>query len=159
MLKNLEDVSKEALDKKASLYEKINSSNINGLADSFEDFFSEYNLDNLFKTDPTALSYFDELADKVGKTTEAGKNITIFGQKVEELDKQFETGKITATQYFEGINKQIDSIDLDKIDLMYGGFSNYFVQKLIDNLPRKIIEDILKSVISSDSFSFAFFNK
>lgn len=39
------------------------------------------------------------------------------------------------------------------IDLMYGGFSNYFVQKLIDNLPRKIIEDILKSVISSDSFS------
>lgn len=39
------------------------------------------------------------------------------------------------------------------IDLMYGGFSNYFVQKLIDNLPRKIIEDIIKSLISSNSFS------
>lgn len=159
LLKNLEDVSKEALDKKASLYEKINSSNINGLADSFEDFFSEYNLDNLFKTDPTALSYFDELADKVGKTTEAGKNITIFGQKVEELDKQFETGKITATQYFEGINKQIDSIDLDKIDLMYGGIKNFntMLSSIAGNT-ASYIETIMNSFGSGNMEEFEFFD-
>ena len=42
----------------------------------------------------------------------------------------------------------------DKIvDLMYGGFSNYFVQKLIENLPLKYIEEILNQIITSESFT------
>lgn len=123
-LAELEDVSKQALEKRQLLYDEINKSNINGLAETFNEFFSEYDLDNVFKTDPTALSYFDDLVEKVGKTTEAGQNIKRFGMQLDALDEQFETGKINATQYFDGINKQIDSIDIDKIDSMYGSISN-----------------------------------
>lgn len=39
------------------------------------------------------------------------------------------------------------------VDLMYGGFSNYFVQKLIDNLSKKHIEEILNAIIASNSFT------
>ena len=34
------------------------------------------------------------------------------------------------------------------VDLMYGGFSNYFVQKLIDNLSKKHIEEIINAIIA-----------
>lgn len=39
------------------------------------------------------------------------------------------------------------------IDLMYGGFSNYFIQKLIDKLAIKQIEEIIIQIINSNSFS------
>ena len=39
------------------------------------------------------------------------------------------------------------------VDLMYGGFSNYFVQKLIDNLSKKHIEEIINAIIASHSFT------
>lgn len=125
LLKQLEDISKQTLDKKQILLNKINESNINGLQDTFTEFFGKYDLSNVFKTDPTALSYFDNLIEKVGKTTEAGKNIAAFGNQLDILDEQFETGKISATQYFDGINKQIDSIDINKVDELYGSIENF----------------------------------
>lgn len=38
------------------------------------------------------------------------------------------------------------------IDLMYGGFSNYFCQKLIDKLSLKKVEEIIIRIINSNSF-------
>lgn len=159
ILDNMEDISKQVLDKKEQLYNKINSSNINGLADTFEEFFSKYDLSNIFKTDPTAFSYFDDLVEKVGRTTEAGKNIELFGRKIDELDEQFETGKINAKQYFDGINKQIDAIDIDKIDSMYGGVKNLnsMMTSLMSN-SASYIGTLMNSFSSGNMDDFEFFD-
>lgn len=125
ILAQMEDISKKALEKKQVLYDAINKSNINGLAETFEDFFAEYDLNSVFKTDPTALSYFDDLVEKAGKTTTAGRNIAAFGQQLDALDEKFETGQITAQEYFGGINEQIDKIDLNKVDSLYGSVENF----------------------------------
>lgn len=125
LLQQLEDVSKQTLDKQQSLVDKVNKSNINGLQDTFTKYFEKYSISNIFKTDSTALSYFDNLVEAAGKGSIAGKNIEALGNKLDILDEQFETGQINATQYFDGINKQIDGLDTKKIDELYGSVQNF----------------------------------
>lgn len=159
ILNEMEDISKQALDKKQFLYDKIKESNVRGLADTFNDFFKQYDLTNTFKTDPTSLSYFDDLVKKVGKTTEVGKNIQDFGNKLDLLDEQFETGKINATQYFDGINKQIDSIDVDKVDSLYGGIQNLntMMSSMLSN-SASYIGTLMNSFSSGNIDDFEFFD-
>ena len=152
MIEELETETKAILNAKEKLYSKTgNDSELVGLLD---EFFQEYDVQNLFKTDPTSLSYFDDLVKKVDETSIAGKNIAEFGKQLDILDNQFETGEISATQYFDRINKQIDSIDLNKIDEMYGGIKNFntmlasmasnttnYVQTLIDSFSSGNMDD------------------
>lgn len=62
------------------------------------------------------------------------------------LQEKVNNNKLFAKNLYISIKDKI-------VDLMYGGFSNYFVQKLIENLPLKYIEEILNQIISSESFT------
>ena len=62
------------------------------------------------------------------------------------LQEKVNNNKLFAKNLYISIKDKI-------VDLMYGGFSNYFVQKLIENLPLKNIEEILNQIISSESFT------
>lgn len=157
MMAELETETKAILNAKEELYKKAgDNSELIGLLD---DYFKQYDIKNLFKTDPTAFSYFDDLVEKVGRTTEAGKNIEAFGKTIDDLDNQFETGKINAKQYFEGINKQIDSIDIDKIDSMYGGIQNLnsMMTSLMSN-SANYIGTLMNSFSSGNMDDFEFFD-
>ena len=153
LLNDIEEQTKILLDKKESLYSR--TGNDTELIELLNDFFEENDVQSLFKTDPTAFSYFDELVEKTNETnTFAGENIRAFGEKLDILDKQFETGQINAKQYFDGINKQIDSIDLNKINEMYGSVENFntmltsmsantasYVQTLMDSFASGDMDD------------------
>ena len=153
LLNELEEQSKIVLDAKEELYKK--AGNDSEFIELLDGFFEEYDIESLFKTDPTAFSYFDELVEKTNETnTFAGENIRAFAEKLDILDKQFETGQINAKQYFDGINKQIDSIDLNKINEMYGSVENFnamltsmsantasYVQTLIDSFASGDMDD------------------
>ena len=158
LLNQLEEQTKIVLDAKEKLYEKAgNDSELIGLLD---DFFEEYDIGSLFKTDPTAFSYFDDLIKKTSETNKtAGDNIKAFSNQLDILDRQFETGQINATQYFDGINKQIDSIDLNKIDAMYGSTKNFntMLTSMAANTTN-YVQTLMDSFASGNMDDFEFFD-
>lgn len=157
LLAQLEEETKLILNAKEELYGKAKGDS--KLIELLDEFFSKYDMGSLFKTDPTAFSYFDDLLKAVDKTTKAGKNIEAFGNQLDLLDKQFETGQINATQYFDGINKQIDSIDLDKIDELYGSMSNFntMISSMAGN-SASYVQTLLNSFSSGTIEDFEFFD-
>lgn len=158
LLNQLEEQTKIVLDAKEKLYKKAgNDSELIGLLD---DFFEEYDIGSLFKTDPTAFSYFDDLIKKTSETNKAaGDNIKAFSNQLDILDRQFETGQINATQYFDGINKQIDSIDLNKIDAMYGSMKNFntMLTSMAANTTN-YVQTLMDSFASGNMDDFEFFD-
>ena len=147
------DKYNEALKERLNLNQKIYS--LMGLS-------QEEQTSILKKTASEAVDTIGEEFNTIKNSIESlGKNSTAFKQfasTIMNLNTQFKDGKITASDYFGAINKQIDLIDLNKLENTFGSVENF--GKTLNSLSGEV-GSYLSSIFSTfeaGGDSLEFFN-
>ena len=147
------DKYNEALKERLNLNQKIYS--LMGLS-------QEEQTNILKKTASEAVDTIGEEFNTIKNSIESlGKNSTAFKQfasTIMNLNTQFKDGKITASDYFGAINKQIDLIDLNKLESTFGSVENF--GKTLNSLSGEV-GSYLSSIFSTfeaGGDSLEFFN-